>query len=107
MKWAHCRIIGLLAVATKNGATPMAIMSSALSAALLLFFLLSPTTVFVHSQKILTSLREYDDLRNNSTAPIDRVGNVDVISDSNGSTIGLCNLAMMMPFSFYPGPPPE
>lgn len=59
-----------------------------------------------NAQKILTSLAEYDDLRsNNSNGTINRVGNVDVISDSNGDTIGLCNMAMMMPFSFYPGPP--
>ena len=58
------------------------------------------------SQKILTSHVEYDNLRRNSTAPIERVKNVDVISDLDGNIIGLCNLAMMMPFSFYPGPPP-
>ena len=60
----------------------------------------------VDSQKILTSHVEYDNLRRNSTAPIERVKNVDVISDLDGNIIGLCNLAMMMPFSFYPGPPP-
>ena len=58
-----------------------------------------------NAQKILTSLAEYDELRNNSNGTINRVGNVDVISDSNGDSIGLCNMAMMMPFSFYPGPP--
>jgi hypothetical protein len=66
--------------------------------------LLQPSTI-TNAQKILTSLAEYDDLRSNSNGTIDRVGNVDVISDSNGDTIGLCNMAMMMPFSFYPGPP--
>lgn len=65
--------------------------------------LLPPSTT--NAQKILTSLAEYDDLRNSSNDTINRVGNVDVISDSNGDTIGLCNMAMMMPFSFYPGPP--
>ena len=63
----------------------------------------------VHSQKILTSLREYDNLRANTTSSIERVGNIDVISVSDTTSdtkIGLCNLAMMMPFSFYPGPPP-
>jgi len=64
--------------------------------------LLLPSTT--NAQKILTSLAEYDDLRN-SNGTINRVGNVDVISDSSGDTIGLCNMAMMMPFSFYPGPP--
>ena len=58
-----------------------------------------------NAQKILTSLAEYDELRSNSNGTINRVGNVDVLSDSNGDTIGLCNMAMMMPFSFYPGPP--
>ena len=58
-----------------------------------------------NAQKILTSLAEYDELRNNSNGTINRVGNVDLISDNNGDTIGLCNMAMMMPFSFYPGPP--
>ena len=65
--------------------------------------LLLPSTT--NAQKILTSLAEYDELRNNSNGTINRVGNVDVISDSNGDSIGLCNMAMMMPFSFYPGPP--
>ena len=65
---------------------------------------LLPSTT--NAQKILTSLAEYDELRSNiSNGTINRVGNVDVISDSNGDTIGLCNMAMMMPFSFYPGPP--
>jgi len=59
-----------------------------------------------NAQKILTSLAEYDELRSKSNGTINRVGNVDVISDSNGDdTIGLCNMAMLMPFSFYPGPP--
>lgn len=78
--------------------------AAALSTMGLFSLSLLPTTV--NSQKILTSLAEYDNLRMNSTAPIERVKNVDVISDSNGNTIGLCNLAMMMPFSFFPGPPP-
>jgi len=68
--------------------------------------LLLPLPSKTNAQKILTSLAEYDELRsNNSNGTINRVGNVDVISDSNGDTIGLCNMAMMMPFSFYPGPP--
>ena len=79
--------------------------AAALSTMGLFSLSLLPTTV--NSQKILTSLAEYDNLRMNSTAPIERVKNVDVISDSNGNTIGLCNLAMMMPFSFFPGPPPQ
>ena len=77
---------------------------SAVSVAIAVASLSSLLTV--NSQKILTSHVEYDNLRRNSTAPIERVKNVDVISDKDGNTIGLCNLAMMMPFSFYPGPPP-
>ena len=76
---------------------------SAVSVAIAVASLSSLPTV--NSQKILTSHVEYDNLRRNSTAPIERVKNVDVISDKDGNTIGLCNLAMMMPFSFYPGPP--
>ena len=70
--------------------------------AALLDVALFPTSA--HSQKILTSLAELDELRSitNSTN-IERIGNVDVINDG----IGLCNIAFMMPFSFFPGPPPN
>lgn len=57
----------------------------------------------VRSQSVLTSIARYDELRN-TASNITHVGNIDHIVDEKGNGSGICSLAFMMPFSFFPGP---
>ena len=52
------------------------------------------------SQPLLTSLDEYDRLRD-SAASVNRTNSVDVVTTQEGTTVEFCHLATIMPFSAF------
>ena len=48
---------------------------------------------------MLTSLRDYDNIRENAAGNVTRFQNLDIVSAPGGETLGICHLAVMMPFS--------